>query len=353
LTARPAVHYDRTMRPIVIETSFPYDDLARIPGAVRHLEGLGFDGIIAPEINRDPFLPLLIAAEHTERIQLSTGIAIAFPRVPMVTAQIAWDLQRFSKGRFVLGLGSQIRKHNEDRFSVPWSAPVARMREYVLCLRAIWDSWQHGTKAAFEGKHYRYTFMTPFFNPGPIAHPKIPVHVSAVNPAMCRMVGEVCDGARLHGFCTRKYLDEVILPNVTAGAAKAGRTLDDVDLSGGGFLATGPDDETVAAQVQMVRTQISFYGSTPAYHGVFALHGMEDLGHKLNRLSREGKWGEMIAAVPEDVVRLFAAVGRWDEIVPLIRERFRGISRLGFYLLGADPRRDEKARELMAALRAA
>ena len=265
-------------RTIVVETGFPYDDLTRIPDAVRRIEALGFDGIVSPEINRDPFFPLLVAAEHTTRLQLSTGVAIAFPRAPMVTAQIAWDLQRHSAGRFVLGLGSQVRKHNEDRFSVPWSAPVARMREYIGCMRAIWDSWQHGTKPAFEGKHYRYTYTTPFFNPGPLAQPKIPVHVSAVNPAMCRLVGEVCDGGRLHGFCTRKYLDEVILPNVAAGAAKTGRSLDDVELSGGGFLATGPDDETVASQVQMVRTQISFYGSTPAYHGVFALHGLEDLG---------------------------------------------------------------------------
>ena len=337
--------------PIVLETGFPYDDLDRIPDAVRRIEALGFDGIVSPEINRDPFFPLLVAAQHTERLQLSTGVAIAFPRAPMVTAQIAWDLQRYSKGRFVLGIGSQVRKHNEDRFSIPWSAPVPRMREYIQCMRAIWDSWQEGTKPRFEGKHYRYTYTTPFFNPGPIAHPKIPVHVSAVNPAMCRLVGELCDGARLHGFCTRKYLDEVILPNIAAGAVKAGRSVDAIELSGGGFLATGPDDEAVAAQVQMVRTQISFYGSTPAYHGVFALHGLDDLGLALNRLSREGRWGEMIAAIPDDVVHLFAAVGRWDEIVPTIRTRFRGISRLAFYLMGSGAKVDEQMRALMAALR--
>jgi len=173
-----------------------------------------------------------------------------------------------------------------------------------------------------------------------------------VNPAMCRLVGELCDGARLHGFCTRKYLDEVILPNIAAGAVKTGRSLDDIELSGGGFLATGVDDEAVAAQVQMIRTQISFYGSTPAYHGVFAVHGLEDLGLKLNRLSREGRWGDMIPAIPDDVVHLFAAVGRWDEIVPTIRTRFRGISRLAFYVMGSGGKQDEQLRELMAALRA-
>jgi probable F420-dependent oxidoreductase len=338
-------------RPIVIETGFPYDDFDRIPEAVRRIEGLGFDAIVSPEINRDPFMPLLVAAQHSTRLRLSTGVAIAFPRAPMVTAQIAWDLQRYSKGRFVLGIGSQVRKHNEDRFSVAWSAPVPRMREYIQTMRAIWDSWQNGTKPAYEGTHYRYTYTTPFFNPGPIEHPAIPVHVSAVNPAMCRLVGELCDGARLHGFCTRKYLDEVILPNIATGATKSGRSLDAIELSGGGFLATGPDDAAVAAQVQMVRTQISFYGSTPAYHGVFALHGLEDLGLELNRLSRSGKWGEMIAAVSEDVVRLFAAVGRYDEIVPRIRERFAGITRLALYVLGSGPAYDEQLRGVIDALR--
>ncbi|MFN8545220.1 MAG: TIGR03617 family F420-dependent LLM class oxidoreductase [Candidatus Binatia bacterium] len=338
-------------RPLVIETGFPFDDLARIPEAVRHLEALGFDAIAAPEINRDPFFPLLVAAQHTTRLQLGTAVAIAFPRAPMVTAQIAWDLQRFSRGRFVLGLGSQVRKHNEERFSVPWSAPIPRMREYVQTLRAIWDSWQHGTRATFVGKHYRYTYMTPFFNPGPIEHPRIPVHVSAVNPAMCRLVGELCDGARLHGFCTRRYLDEVILPNIAAGAQKAGRTLDDVELSGGGFLATGTDDAAVREQFEIVRMQVSFYGSTPAYQGVFALHGWQDLGEKLNRLSREGRWGEMVQAVPDDVVHAIAAVGRWDEIVPRIRERFRGVTRLMLPPPGASARDEAAVREVLADLR--
>ena len=335
----------------IVESGFPFEDFSRIPEAARRVESLGFGSLVMPEINRDPFLALALAAEHTSRIGLITSVAIAFPRAPMITAQISWDLQRFSNGRFALGLGSQVRKHNEERFSVKWSAPVARMREYIQTLRAIWDSWQNDTKPSFVGAHYRYTYTTPFFDPGPIEHPKIPVHVSAVNPAMCRLVGEVCDGARLHGFCTRKYLDDVILPNIAAGAAKTGRTLDDVELSGGGFLATGRDDAAVAAQVQMVKTQISFYGSTPAYHGVFAVHGLEDLGLRLNRLSREGKWGEMIAAVPEDVVRLFAAVGRWDEIVPAIRERFRGISRLSFYVPPGSPEDEDRFRTLLAALR--
>jgi probable F420-dependent oxidoreductase len=338
---------------IVVETGFPHDDLARVAEAVRRLEGLGFDGVAAPEINRDPFLPLAVAALHSTRLQLATAVAIAFPRAPMVTAQLAWDLQRYSGGRFVLGLGSQVRKHNEQRFSVPWSAPVARMRDYVRALRAIWDSWQHGSRPAFTGTHYRYTYTTPFFAPGPIDHPRIPVHVAAVNPAMCRLAGELCDGARLHAFCTRRYLDEVILPAIAAGAVGAGRRLADVELSGGGFLATGPDEGSVARQVESVRAQIAFYASTPAYQGVLALHGWNDLGEQLHRLSRQGKWAEMAGAVPDDVVRAFAAVGRYDEIVPRIRERFRGLTRLAFPAPPPAAADEERVREILAALRQA
>jgi probable F420-dependent oxidoreductase len=268
----------------------------------------------------------------------------------MVAAQVSWDLQRFSKGRFVLGLGSQVRKHNEERFSTPWTAPVPRMREYVQTLRAIWDSWQNGTKPSFVGEHYRYTYMTPFFNPGPIEHPRIPVHVSAVNPVMCRLAGEVCDGARLHSFCSRKYLDEVILPNVARGAAKSGRRLEDVELSGGGFLATGPDDAAVAKQLETVRQQISFYGSTPSYFGVLETHGWRDLGEKLNRLSRDGKWQDMARAVPDEVLHELAIVGRHDQIVARIRERLRGVRRVAFPQPRRDAREEATVREILSEL---
>jgi probable F420-dependent oxidoreductase len=338
-------------QPIIVEAFLPVDDFARIPERVRRIEALGFDAVATPEVNRDPFLPLAIAAEHTSRVGLGTAVAIAFPRAPMIVAQIAWDLQRFSQGRLVLGLGSQIRKHNEERFSVKWEAPVARMREYIATLRAIWESWQHGTRAHFVGTHYRYTYMTPMFNPGPIDHPKIPVQVSAVNPAMLRLAGELCDGVRLHGFCTRRYLDEFILPNLEKGARKAGRRVSDLDLSGGGFLATGKDDAAVAQQFETVRAQISFYGSTPQYFGVFAVEGWGHLGEKLNKLSRDGKWSEMVQAVPDDVVHRFAAVGRYDEIVPRIRERFRGINRIGFPIPPADPHEEGLVREVMNELR--
>lgn len=336
---------------MLLETVIPYEDLTRVPAAVQRIEALGFDGVMTPEINRDAFLPLVLAAEHSERLQLSTGVAIAFPRAPMVVAQIAWDLQRYSKGRVVLGLGTQVRKHNEERFSVPWSAPVPRMREYVQTLRAIWTSWQDTSRPDFRGAHYQYRYMTPFFDPGPLEQPHIPVHIAAVNPAMCRLAGELCDGARLHGFCTRRYLDEVVLPAIAHGAARAGRTLADVELSGGGFYATGADDAAVARALETIRRQISFYGSTPSYHGVLAVHGWDDLGHELNRLSREGKWDAMVEAVPDDVVHAFAVAGRYDEIVPKLRERFRGIGRLAMPVPAQGSPDEGAVRELMKDLR--
>jgi probable F420-dependent oxidoreductase len=334
----------------LVEAGVPVDDLWRVPAAARRIEALGYSSALAPETNRDPFLPLALAAEHTTRLGLGTSVAIAFPRAPMVIAQVAWDLQRFSGGRFALGIGSQVRKHNEERFSVKWTAPVARMREYILTLRAIWDSWQHGSKPAWVGAHYRYTYTTPFFNPGPIEHPRIPVAISAVNPAMCRLAGEVCDGVRLHNFCTRRYLDDVILPNIARGAAKAGRTPDQIELAGGGFIATGADDQAVQKQFESIRRQVSFYGSTPSYLGVLEAHGWGDLGARLNKLSREGKWQEMATAVPDEVVHAFAAVGRYDEIVARIRERFHGMRRLGFPAPAEDAREEGIVRELLQEL---
>ncbi len=334
----------------IVETAVPTDDLWRVPAATRRIEALGYATALAPETNRDPFLPLVVAAEHSMRLGLGTSVAIAFPRAPMIVAQVAWDLQRFSKGRFTLGLGSQVRKHNEERFSVKWEAPVARMREYVTVLRAIWDSWQNGTRPSFTGEFYRYTYTTPFFNPGPIDHPRIPVAISAVNPAMCRLAGEVCDGVRLHSFCTRKYLDEVILPNIARGAAKAGRAASEVELAGGGFIVTGPDEKAVQRQFESVRRQLSFYGSTPSYFGVLEAHGWGDLGERLNRLSRDGKWDEMARSISDDVVHAFAAVGRYDEIVPRLRERFHGVARIGFPQPREDPPEEARVREIIEEL---
>ncbi len=308
-----------------IFTTLPQEDLKQVAAASRSLEREGYDGVITAENKHDPFLSLAIAAAETERIELHTGVAIAFARSPMAVAEAGWDLASASGGRFVLGLGSQVRAHNERRFSVPWSPPAPRLREYVRALAAIWRSWKTGERLSFEGKHYRFTLMTPNFTPEPIAPPSPAMTIAAVGPAMLKVAGEECDGVKLHGFCTRRYLEEAVLPVLLQGLAKAGKSREDFEISGGGFLAMGPDEAAVARMFEWVRSRVAFYGSTPAYYPVFAVHGLEDLGMKLNRLTREGRWTEMAREVPDDVVHLFAAVGRFDEIAAAIERRFGGL----------------------------
>ncbi len=306
-------------------TTVPQEDLRRVGAVAKAAEAEGFDGIVATENKHDPFLALAVAGAATERIELHTGVAIAFARTPMAVAQVGWDLAAATGGRFVVGLGSQVRAHNERRFSVPWTPPAPRMREYIQVLRAVWRCWRDGDKPAYEGQHYRFTLMTPNFTPEPSAAPPPRIHIAAVGPAMLRVAAEECDGVKLHGFCTRKYLTDEIMPRVEAGLAKAGRTREDYEISGGGFLATGPDDASVAKRFEWVRQRVAFYGSTPAYYPVFAAHGLEDLGLKLNALVRQGKWGELAREVPDDVAHLFAAVGRHDQLVGAIEERFGGL----------------------------
>jgi probable F420-dependent oxidoreductase len=243
----------------------------------------------------------------------------------MAVANVGWDLAGATGGRFVVGLGSQVRAHNERRFSVPWTPPAPRMREYVQVLRAIWHCWKTGERPGYEGQHYRFTLMTPNFAPEPIDAPPPPVMIAAVGPAMLKVAAEECDGVKLHGFCTRRYIEEAVMPRLAEGLAKSGRKRENYEISGGGFLATGLDDATVARMFEWVRERVAFYGSTQAYWPVFAVHGLEDLGHKLNAMTRQGKWNEMAKEVPDDVVHLFAAVGRYDQIVKAITERFGGL----------------------------
>src|SRR3954471_9402548 len=304
----------------------PQHDLRLVSETARAAEAEGYDGIISMENQHDPFLALAVAGAATERVELHTGVAISFARTPMAVAQIGWDMAGSTGGRFVIGLGSQVRAHNERRFSVPWTPPAPRMREYVQVLRAIWHCWQTGEKPAYEGAHYRFTLMTPNFTPEPIEAPPPAVMIAAVGPAMLKVAAEECDGVKLHGFCTRKYLTDAIMPRIEAGLAKAGRSRAQYEISGGGFLASGPDDEAVAKRFAWVRTRVAFYGSTPAYYPVLAVHGLEDLGHKLNAMVRQGKWSELAQEVPDDVAHLFAAVGRHDEIVGAIERRFGGLA---------------------------
>ena len=306
--------------------TLPQEDLREVGPAAAAAEAAGYDGVVTQENRHDPFLPLVAAGLATERIELHTGIAIAFARSPMSVANMAWDLAGATGGRFTIGLGPQVRAHNERRFSVPWSPPAPRMREYVQALRAIFRCWKTGEKLAYEGQHYRFTLMTPNFAPEPIEAPAPAVTIAAVGPAMLKVAAEECDGVKLHPFCTRKYQEQEIMPRLAEGLAKAGRPRERFEIAGGGFLATGPDDAAVAKMFEWVRHRVAFYASTPAYWPVLAAHGLDDLGRKLNELTRQGRWGEMAREVSDDVVDLFAIAGRHDRIASVVAARLGGLS---------------------------
>lgn len=293
--------------------------------AARRVEAAGFDGFVSPEIAHDPFLPLVLAADATERVDLLTGIAVAFARNPMSTAVIANDLHRFSGGRFILGLGSQIKPHITKRFSMPWSDPAVRMREYVLAMRAIWRSWEEGEPLAFRGEYYRHTLMTPMFDQGPTGVGSPRVFVAAVGPAMTRVAGEVGDGLLAHGFTTASYLREVTLANLEAGLARAGRRRADVEVSVPVMTAVGRDDAEIAARLPALRRQLAFYGSTPAYRPVLEHHGWGAVGDELNRLSKRGEWVAMGDVVDDSMLREFAVVGDPESVGREIRSRFDGL----------------------------
>jgi probable F420-dependent oxidoreductase len=307
-------------------TSLPQDDLRKTAAAAQAAEAAGYDGALTMENKNDPFLAHAIAAVSTERMQLGTSVAIAFPRSPMVVANTSWDLQIASLGRFVLGIGPQIRPHNERRFSVPWTAPAPRLREYVQSLREIWTAWETGERLRYEGKHYTFTLMPPYFIPVSQHMKMVPITLAAVGPHSLRLAGEVADGVRLHGFCTRRYMTDEIMPRLAEGMARSGRQRANFEITGGGFIATGPDNDAVAKMLEYTRGRIAFYGSTPGYWPVLELHGLGDLGRKLNAMSKAGQWGEMAAEVSDDVVALFTAIGTYSEITAAIERRFAGLS---------------------------
>ena len=327
----------------------------RTAAAARQIEELGFDGLTTPEAGHDPFLPLAIAAEHTSRVSLGTNVAIAFPRSPMSVAQTAWDLQQLSAGRFKLGLGTQVKGHNERRYGTPWTGPPGpRLREYLLCLKAIFATFQNGTKPQyFEGEHYKFTMLPPFFNPGPIDHPHVPLYISGLNPYMARLAGELCDGLRLHPLATLPFTKEVVLPAIEAGARKAGRAVSDVDIVGSPFLVTGRDEGELEAGKRGAKQQIAFYSSTRTYHAVLEYHGWGEVGRKLHEMSLEGKWGEMAPLISDEMLDAFAVVAPLDELVPRVRERWGGV--LDTLFLGLPPAAQEdesRLREIIEALKA-
>ena len=287
-------------------------------------ESQGFDGVVTFELNNDPFMSLAIATTATQRVQLGTAIAVCFPRSPMVVAHSAWDLHTQSSGRFTLGLGTQVKGHNERRFSVPWSPPQPRLREYIQALRAIWRCWENDEALDYRGDHYQFTLMTPEFSPEKSNLHAIPVTIAAVGPAMLRLAGQICDGVRLHPFATRKYITEIALPEIQSGLVKGGRDRSSFEVWGGGFVATGADQKTLTQAREEIRARIAFYGSTRTYLPVLALHGWEDLGSTLHQMSRQGLWSKMAAEVPDHVVDEFSIIAPSDELIPRVRERFQG-----------------------------
>jgi probable F420-dependent oxidoreductase len=327
-------------------------DLNNVGDEAREREEAGYSGIWTAETSHDPFFPLLLAAGSTKDIELGTSIAVAFARNPMLLANIGNDLQAYSKGRFILGLGSQIKPHITKRFSMPWSHPAARMREMILATRAIWDSWNNGTKLDFRGDFYTHTLMTPFFNPGPNPYGTPKIFLAGVGELMTEVAGEVADGFLCHGFTTEKYLREVTLPALERGRAKAGKTMDGFEIVGPSFVVTGTSEVDLAKAAQGTKQQIAFYGSTPAYRPVLDTHGWGGLQEELNTLSKQGKWVEMGDLIDDEILNTFAVVGEPESIGPELHTRYGDvIQRISFYApYKSDP---ERWRAVLAAVKAA
>lgn len=321
-----------------IDTGLAFDDLQEVPAIAHAADEIGFDALWASETQHDPFLALTLAAEHTERIELGTAIAVAFARNPMSVAYIAWDLAKMSRGRFILGLGTQVKAHVKHRFSMPWDAPAPMLREFIQALRAIWDTWQHGARLNFRGDFYRHKLMSPFFNPGPIDYADIPIYIAGVNKHLCRLAGELCQGFHVHPFHSVKYLDEFILPNIQHGLDGAGRGREDIQLASAVFVIGGDNPAEIDEVREEVRAQIAFYASTPSYRPVFECHGWEDIAEQLSRLAARKKWAEMPALITNEMLNVFAVEGAWDEVPAKIMAKYDGLlDRVMYYYLGQQP----------------
>lgn len=327
--------------------------LRDVAAAVGTFERLGFAGIWTPETKGNAFFPLVLAAEHTHQIELGTAVAIAFPRSPMVMAQNAWELQAFSQGRFILGLGTQVRAHIERRYGMTWEAPVARLRDYIEALRAIWNAWQTGERLNYQGRFYQHTLMTPFFDPGPIAHPHIPIYIAGVNEGLARLAGELCEGFHIHPFHSVKYLNEVVRPQIVAGAEQSGRDPAHVVLASSIFIITGADEATIAQRRTAVRQQLAFYASTPTYRIVLTCHGWQDVGEQLSRLATKKRWAEMPALITDEMLDVFAVQAPLDQLAQALRARYGGVlDRVSSYIPYVPGPGEEGWRAVIAELQA-
>ena len=285
-------------------------------------EAAGHLGAFTAETSHDPFLPLVVAAQHTETLQLGTSIAVAFARSPMTLANTARDLNEFSEGRMILGLGSQIKPHITKRFSMPWSKPAARMRDFITAMHAIWDCWDTGEPLRHRSEFYTHILMTDFFNPGPATHGKPDVYVAAVGPLMMRVCADLCDGWMVHPFNTPEYFNEVALPKFRGFMDEAGRPHDACQVALPAFVVTGDDDGEMEAAAQFVKGQIGFYGSTPAYVDVLEHHGWGQAHGELNRLTKEGRWDELASVIDDEMLATFAVVAEPDQVDAALEDRY-------------------------------
>ena len=307
------------------------DDLNQAGRLAQAVETYGFDGLWVAEAAHNPFLPLSHAALATQRISLGTAIAVAFPRSPMIMAQTAWDLAAASQGRFVLGLGTQIKPHITKRFSAKWGKPVRQLREYIESLRSIWHSFQTGAALDYQGAYYRFSALTPGFAPQSMPFHDIPIYIAGVNTGLANLAGRLCDGFHVHSFHTPQYLREILLPAFQDGRLTGGRP-NKLTTSSAVFVVTGHDDAAIRASKHLTKSQIAFYASTPSYRPVLELHGWTDLIPRLNALLRRNRWSEMHSLVSDDMLEAFAVIAPPDELPYALRERYDGLlDRAGFY----------------------
>jgi probable F420-dependent oxidoreductase len=338
--------------PGLREPDTPLDIRAFAEGAAL-AEEVGLDAVLVEETKDDPYQLLALGASRTSAIGLGTSVAMAFPRSPTITAMSAWSLQKLSGGRFVLGLGTQVRAHVQRRYGVPWSAPAPWMRDYVGALRAVWRCWQTGEQLAYESEHYRLDLMVPLFDPGPIDHPDIPVHVAAIGPNMCAVAGEVADGVRLHPVCTPTYIDESVLPALAVGAARAGRDVTDVEVCMKPLVGTAADAASLAKVTETVRARVAFYLSTPSYRRTFETHGWGDIAVRASELSRRQRWEELPGLVDDEMLHTIATIGTHDEIADRLRARYLGrCHRIEFSIPVRNPTDADTLRSILAAVRA-
>jgi len=314
------------------DASLLVHDLSQMAALARFADETGFDGIWTFETAHEPFLPLVLAAEHSRRLSVGTSIAVAFPRSPMILAQIAWDLARFSRGRFILGLGTQVKGHNERRFGVKWERPVEKMRDVILAIHAIWDSWQNQTRLNYQGEFFKLTLMTPFFSPAPHEYSRIPIFGAGVNRRMCELAGELCEGFHVHPLHTSRYLQEKILPNIEIGLMRSQRKRSDIELSSSIFVIPTDDSALATKFTDEARQQISFYASTPPYRPVFELEGWGAVADELKALAARGRWNDMPALISDEMLERFALRGCWAELPAKVLRKYDGLlDRVSYY----------------------